>query len=92
MNADTQKQAGGAVVFSDGFGRWFYAEFGYEVVVGRCVARTRSGGYILCFRWGGPFRTRHLVAAYQILGEAEDPRWLSKLWRLVKRLNRGGAQ
>lgn len=65
-------------------GRWFYAEYGYSVVVGQCVARVRNDGYMLRFRWGNPYRTVQLVEVHRILGEAQDPRWLSKIWRTCK--------
>lgn len=87
MKTEYGTESGGGVGCRDGLGRWFYAEYGFDVVVGQCVARVRNGGYMLRFRWGNPYRTTQLVEANQILGEAKDPRWLSRLLRLVNRPN-----
>lgn len=97
MQTDSTTESEPQVRCDDGLGRWFYAEYGFSVVTGQCVARVRNGGYMLRFRWGNPYRTTQHVEASRILGEAQDPRWLSKLWRLLKRPNdqalpQGGAK
>lgn len=63
-------------------GRWYYTDYGFSTPVGQCVAKVR-GGYMLRFRWGNPWRTQHFVEPRDVLGEAEDPRWLSRLRRAV---------
>lgn len=64
-------------------GRWFYAEYGWQVVVGLCIQR-KGPHYLLRFRWGYPFRTVQKVYAHQVLGPAPDPRWLRRLVAAVK--------
>ena len=81
-------EVGGQVYTSDGdstdvLGCWFYAKYGFSIVVGQCVARVK-GGYLLRFRWGDPYRTTQFVYDEEILAKAEDPRWLSRLAKLFK--------
>lgn len=88
MDNETQANPTASGVGStDGLGRWFFAEYGYRLVRGQCVGRSKYGDYVLRFRWGGPFRTLQTVEATRILCETEDPRWISKLWRLINRPN-----
>jgi hypothetical protein len=92
MNEEQTQAAGEATLSSSGVGRWFYARYGFDVVVGHCVARTRDGGYVLRFRWGGPWRETFHVLESAILAEAEDPRWISRLRRMFKRERAAGAE
>lgn len=72
---------------NDGVGQWFYAGFGYKIEIGQCVARSKDGGYILRFKWS-EHRIAHLIAAHNIYGEAQDPRWISRLRRFFRRANK----
>lgn len=67
-------------------GKWYYASYGYDTVVGKCVGAGSTGNYILEFRWGGPFREPNAVREGAIHSEAEDPRLLSKLIRMCATL------
>ncbi len=84
QKASDEAQREAVLCCTDGLGCWFYAEYGFDVVVGQCVARVKDGGYMLRFRWGNPYRTTQHVKAWAILGTAEDPRWLSRLARIFK--------
>lgn len=69
----------------DDKGKWFYANYGSEVVVGQCVGRAWNGDYLLSFRWGNPFRTVQRVCAGYVMCEAPDPRWTAKIMRLFNK-------
>lgn len=73
-------------------GRWFYAHYGFEIVVGQCAAVDRDGNYVLRFRWGNPYRTFQHVEKDRIISEANDPRWFSRIWNLLKRPNTDSAK
>lgn len=64
-------------------GRWFYADYGWRVVVGQCVYR-KGPHCLLRFRWGNPYRTVQKVYAHDVLGPAPDPRWLPRLVAAVR--------
>ena len=63
-------------------GKWYYASYGYDTVVGKCVGIGSPGNYILEFRWGDFIRIPHAVRAGEIHSEAEDPRLLPSLIRM----------
>lgn len=59
-------------------GKWFMAEYGFEMVIGRC-RDVLPTGLVLEFRWGGPFREPKFVEYQSILGEVKDPTILGKI-------------
>ena len=63
-------------------GRWYLASYGFETVVGRCIADVGNRGVVLSFRWGNPWRTMQLVDRRRMIAEAPDPRWFG-LRRLI---------
>ncbi len=62
-------------------GKWYYIEYGWSTVEGHCVGVIEDRA-IMRFRWGGPFRERHIVDHDRIVAECADPRWL----RMNKRI------
>jgi hypothetical protein len=66
-------------------GKWYYAEYGYDIVAGKCIAVfEKQEACFLSFRWGDPYRTNHLVENNRILSETQDPTLIAKIKRMFK--------
>jgi hypothetical protein len=60
-------------------GRWYLASYGFDHVIGPCVAACEQGA-VLAFRWGGPFRQKNYVPSLAIICEVPPP-WHVRLFR-----------
>ena len=70
--------------------KWYYAHYGFDTVLGKCLS-VNEYGVVLSFRWGTLNRGANFIDNARIIGEGDDPRWITKLKRLFTNGNPTGT-
>lgn len=71
-------------------GKWYYlthSQYGQKrVLIGKCESVSLQGVIMTCRMISEIFKDKHLFSFSNVLGEAPDPRWSTKILKLFKSL------